>query len=54
MSVYSDYKAGALTYDEYREMLKDEAWLDSVRGPRDELPEEYDVDDEEEDEEDGE
>ena len=50
MSVYSDYKAGAIKPDEYQDMLRDEAWLDCVRGSRDELPDEYDVDDEEEDE----
>ena len=47
MSVYSDWRSGALTYDEYREMLKDEEWLDNARGYWNELPEEYNMDDEE-------
>lgn len=34
MSAYSDWKAGALTDDEYRQAVKDEEWLDKTRAAR--------------------
>lgn len=32
MSIYSEHRLGYLTDDEFKQAVRDEAWLDKVRG----------------------
>ena len=50
MSIYSEHALGYLTDDEFKQAVRDEAWLDKVR----EAESECDDDDEDEDADDAE
>ena len=47
MSIYSEYKLGYLTDDEFEQAVRDEAWLDSIHDGGEPCEEDYE--DEEDD-----
>ena len=46
MSIYSEYALGYLDEDEFRQAVRDEAWLDKVREAESECDDEDDEDEE--------